>query len=411
MSEQQAASRFALVFIFLTMFIDTVGLGIIIPVAPKIIAQLTGLGMSGAARWGGWLQTAFAAMLFLFSPLIGNLSDRFGRKPILIISLLALGVDYFITGIAPTIWWLFIGRILSGVAGAAYTTANAFIADVSPPEKRAANFGLTGAAFGIGFVVGPAIGGLLGQYGLRLPFFAAAGLAVANALFGLIVMKESLPPEKRRKFELWRANPVGSLIALKRYPGVIAFVGIMVLMRIAHDANPVIWSYYVYLKFHWTTAQLGYAMAFLGIVMAFVFGFLTRIAIPKLGEHRAAYIGLFAGAIGFCGYGLATQGWQMYPWMLVWSLMGLAMPAINGIISQHVPATEQGELQGALSSVGGITSVVAPVILTTVFAYFTGPRAPVYFPGAAFVAAGLLLALAAILLTRIERTPVAQAAE
>ena len=411
MTEQQTASRFALVFIFMTMFIDTVGLGIIIPVAPRIIAELTGQGMSGAAKWGGWLQTSFAAMLFLFSPLIGNLSDRYGRKPILILSLLALGVDYLITGLAPTIGWLFIGRILSGIAGASYTTANAYIADVSPPEKRAANFGLTGAAFGIGFVVGPAIGGLLGQYGLRLPFFVSAGLAVANALFGLVVMKESLPPEKRRKFELWRANPVGSLIALKRYPAVLAFVGIMVLMRIAHDANPVIWSYYVYLKFHWTTAQLGYAMAFLGIVMAFVFGFLTRIAIPKLGEHRAAYIGLFAGAIGFAGYAFATQGWMMYPWMLVWCLMGLAMPSINGIISQHVPATEQGELQGALASVGGITSVVAPVLLTSVFAYFTAADAPVYFPGAAFLAAGLLLALAALLLLRIEREPVAQAAE
>jgi DHA1 family tetracycline resistance protein-like MFS transporter len=411
MSEQQTASRFALVFIFMTMFIDTVGLGIIIPVAPRIIAELTGQGMSGAAKWGGWLQTAFAAMLFLFSPLMGNLSDRFGRKPILIVSLLALGVDYLITGLAPTIGWLFIGRVLSGIAGASYTTANAYIADVSPPEKRAANFGLTGAAFGIGFVVGPAIGGLLGQYGLRLPFFVSAGLAVANALFGFVVMKESLPPDKRRKFELWRANPVGSLIALKRYPAVFALVGIMVLMRIAHDANPVIWSYYVYLKFHWTTAQLGYAMAFLGIVMAFVFGFLTRIAIPKLGEHRAAYIGLFAGAVGFAGYAFATQGWMMYPWMLLWCLMGLAMPAINGIISLHVPATEQGELQGALASVGGMTSVVAPVLLTSVFAYFTAADTPVYFPGAAFLAAGLLLGLAALLLLRIEREPVAQAAE
>jgi DHA1 family tetracycline resistance protein-like MFS transporter len=395
----------------MTMFIDTVGLGIIIPVAPRIIAELTGQGMSGAAKWGGWLQTAFAAMLFLFSPLMGNLSDRFGRKPILIVSLLALGVDYLITGLAPTIGWLFIGRVLSGIAGASYTTANAYIADVSPPEKRAANFGLTGAAFGIGFVVGPAIGGLLGQYGLRLPFFVSAGLAVANALFGFVVMKESLPPDKRRKFELWRANPVGSLIALKRYPAVFALVGIMVLMRIAHDANPVIWSYYVYLKFHWTTAQLGYAMAFLGIVMAFVFGFLTRIAIPKLGEHRAAYIGLFAGAVGFAGYAFATQGWMMYPWMLLWCLMGLAMPAINGIISLHVPATEQGELQGALASVGGMTSVVAPVLLTSVFAYFTAADTPVYFPGAAFLAAGLLLGLAALLLLRIEREPVAQAAE
>jgi MFS transporter, DHA1 family, tetracycline resistance protein len=410
MTEQQT-SRFALIFIFMTMFIDTVGLGIIIPVAPKIIAELTGpypnnaAAMSASAAWGGWLQTAFAGMLFLFSPLIGNLSDRFGRKPILIASLLFLGFDYFITGIAPTIWWLFISRILSGIAGAAYTTANAFIADVSPPEKRAANFGLTGAAFGIGFVVGPAIGGLLGQFGPRIPFFAAAALAVANAFFGLLVMKESLPPAKRRKFEFWRANPVGSLVALGRYPMVLAFVGIMILMRLAHDANPVIWSYYVYLKFHWTTAQLGYALAFLGIVMAFVFGFLTRIAIPKLGEHRAAYIGLMAGAIGFAGYAFASEGWQMYPWMLVWSLMGLAMPSINGIISKHVPATEQGELQGALASVGGITSIFAPVLLTSVFSYFTSAKAPIYFPGAAFLTAGLMLALAAVLLGRIEREP------
>src|ERR1700743_295287 len=251
MTGQQTASRFALIFIFMTMFVDTVGLGIIIPVIPQIIAELTGpysthaAAMSAAAAWGGWLQTAFAGMLFLFSPLIGNLSDRFGRKPVLIIALLAFGVDNLIIGFAPTIGWLFVGRILCGIAGASYTTANAFIADVSPPEKRAANFGLTGAAFGIGFVVGPAIGGLLGQYGVRIPFFAAAGLAVANALFGLLVMKESLPPEKRRKFEFWRANPVGSLMALRRYPMVLGFVAVLILGRLAHDANPVIWSYYV----------------------------------------------------------------------------------------------------------------------------------------------------------------------
>lgn len=402
-------SRLALVFIFITMFVDTVGLGIIIPVAPRIIAELTGpyssyaASMSASAWWGGWLQTAFAGMLFLFSPLIGNLSDRFGRKPILIVSLLMLGVDNLITGLAPTIGWLFIGRVLTGIAGASYTTANAYIADVSPPEKRAANFGLTGAAFGIGFVVGPAIGGILGQYGPRIPFFAAAGLAVLNALFGLLVMKESLPVEKRRSFELWRANPVGSLIALRRYSGVLVFIPVLILMRLAHDANPVIWSYYVYLKFHWTTAQLGWAMAFLGIVIAVVYGFLTRLIIPKLGEHRAAYIGLMLGAVGFAGYAIATQGWMMYPWMLVWSLMGLANPAINGIISKHVPGNEQGELQGALASIGGITSFVAPALLSNVFAYFTASDAPIYFPGAAFLAAGLMLALAAILFGRAER--------
>lgn len=431
--DQPRTSRYALAFIFITMFVDTMGLGITIPVAPRIIAELTGpyasnaAAMSASAWYGGLLQTAFSGMLFLFSPLIGNLSDRFGRRPVLIVSLVALGIDYLITGLAPTIAWLFIGRILSGIAGAAYTTANAYIADVSPPEKRAANFGLVGAAFGIGFVVGPALGGLIGQYGTRLPFFVAAGLAVANALFGLFVLKESLPPEKRRKFEFWRANPVGSLIALQRYPAVLGFVAVLVLMRLAHDANPTIWSYYVYLKFHWTTAQLGLALAFLGIVMAFVFGFLTRIAIPRLGEHRAAYIGLFSGAIGFTGYAFATEGWMMYPWMLVWSLMGLAMPSINSIISKHVPHNEQGELQGALASVGGVTSIVAPVLLTNVFAFFTGTPfsirlghlvlvknlyAPVYFAGAAFLAAGLMLALAALLLMRVERNqPVALAAE
>lgn len=399
-------NRLALTFIFITMFLDTMGLGIIIPVTPRLIAELTGhpgtsaMSMSAAAWWGGWLATAFSGMLFLFSPLIGNLSDRFGRRPVLITSVLALGVDYLITGLAPTIWWLFVGRILSGIAGAAYTTANAYIADVTPPEKRAANFGLVGAAFGIGFVVGPAIGGLLGEFSTRLPFFVAAGLSVANGLFGLLVLKESLPPQRRRKFELWRANPLGALLAIRRHSAVLGFVGVFVMMRLAHDANPSIWSYYVYLKFHWTPHDVGVSLAFLGIVMAGVFGFLTRILIPKLGEARAAYIGLTCGAIGFAGYAFSTQGWMMYPWMLVWSMMGLAMPAINGIISKQVPANEQGEVQGALASVGGVTSVVAPVILTNVFAYFTRAGAPVYFPGAAFLAAGLMLAFAALLLTR-----------
>jgi DHA1 family tetracycline resistance protein-like MFS transporter len=401
-----STNRLALVFIFITMLVDTIGLGIIIPVIPKIIGTLTGpypsyaATMSASAWWGGWLQTAFAGMLFLFSPLIGNLSDRIGRKPVLIIALLAFGVDNVITGFAPTIWWLFVGRILTGIAGASYTTANAYIADVSPPEKRAANFGLVGAAFGVGFVIGPALGGLIGQYGVRLPFFVAAALAVANALFGLIVMKESLPRESRRKFEWWRANPIGSLVALRRYPGVMGFIVILVLMRIAHDANPTIWSYYVYIKFHWSTAQLGLALAFLGIVMAFVFGFVTRWAIPKLGEVRAAYIGLLCGAVGFAGYAFATQGWMMYPWMLVWSLMALAMPSINAIMSKEVAHNEQGELQGALSSVGGLTSALAPPLLTNIFWFFTAKNAPVYFPGAAFLTAGLLLALAALLLTR-----------
>ncbi len=247
-----SASRHALAFIFITMLVDTIGLGIIIPVTPKLIVELTGGGMSEAARWGGWLFFVYALMQFLCAPAIGGLSDRFGRRPVLILALAMLGVDYLITAMAPTIFWLFIGRFLSGVAGAAYPTANAYIADVSPPEKRAANFGLVGAAFGVGFVIGPAIGGLLGQYGARLPFYVSAGIAFANALYGFIVLKESLPRESRRKFELWRANPLGALVALRRFPAMLGLFGVTVLMRLAHDANPVLWTFYTMLKFHWS---------------------------------------------------------------------------------------------------------------------------------------------------------------
>jgi DHA1 family tetracycline resistance protein-like MFS transporter len=404
-------NRWALAFIFVTMFVDTIGLGMVIPVTPSIISDLTGEGMSGAARYGGWLMFAFASMLFLCSPVIGNLSDRFGRRPVLIASLLAIGVDYTITGLAPTIGWLFVGRILSGMAGAAYTTANAYIADVSPPEQRAANFGLVGAAFGIGFVVGPALGGLLGHINDRLPFFAAAGLAVANAGFGFFVLKESLAPEHRRAFDWRRANALGALAAIRNYPAVFGLVGVLILMRLAHDANPAIWSFYVYLKFNWTKLDVGFAMAFMGLAIALVYGVLTRIAIPRLGEMRAAYAGLLCGALGFAGYAFATAGWQMYGWMLVWSLMGLAMPSLNAIMSKQVPANAQGELQGALSSIAGLTSVAAPPLMTNVFAYFTGADAPVYFPGSAFLAAGLMLALAALLLMRARHTPAAEPAE
>jgi DHA1 family tetracycline resistance protein-like MFS transporter len=401
---EQQAGRHALIFIFITMLVDTIGLGIIIPVTPQLIEQLTGDGMSGAARWGGWLFFVFALMQFLCSPLIGNLSDRFGRRPVLITSLAMLGVDYLITGLAPTIAWLFLGRFLSGIAGAAYTTANAYIADVSPPEKRAANFGLVGAAFGIGFVVGPAVGGLLGQYGSRVPFYVSAGFAFANALYGLIVLKESLPRGRRRAFELWRANPLGALIALKRFPLLIGMFGVVVLMRLGHDANPVIWTYYTMLKFNWSSAQVGYSLMAVGAMLALVFSFLTRIVIPRLGETRSAYLGLTCGAIGFFGYAFATEGWMLYGWMAVWVLMGLVMPSLNAIMSKEVGPSEQGELQGALASLGGLTSVAAPPILSNLFGYFTSSAAPIYFPGAAFFAAAVFTLLAALLLATTHRT-------
>jgi DHA1 family tetracycline resistance protein-like MFS transporter len=394
-------NRLALTFIFITAFVDSIGFGIIIPVLPLVIAELTGEGMAAAADYGGWLGFAFAGMLFLFAPLIGNLSDRFGRRPVLITSLLALGVDYVITGFAPTIGWLFAGRILAGIAGASFTTANAYIADVSPPEERAANFGLVGAAFSLGFIAGPVIGGLLGEFGSRVPFFVSAGLSVANALFGLLVLKESLPQESRRAFDWRRVNPLSTLVALRRFPIVFGMIGIFVLMRLAHDANPAVFTYYVMFKFDWGSREVGYSMMFVGLCMAVVYGGLTRVVIPKIGERRSAYLGLLCGAIGFTGYAFASEGWMIYAWMLIWSLMGFAMPALNAIMSEQVGPSEQGELQGALAGVGGLTSVVAPPLLTHIFSYFSSADAPVYFPGAAFLTAGFLMAIAALLLTRV----------
>ncbi len=409
---QPFASRYALAFIFITMLVDSIGLGLIIPVAPKIIAQLTHEDMSGAARWGGWLYFVFALMQFLCAPLIGNLSDRFGRRPVLIASLLALGVDYAITGLAPTIAWLFIGRFLSGIAGASYTTAYAYIADITPPEKRAASFGLTGAAFSVGFILGPALGGLLGQADPRIPFFAAAGLSLLNAGFGLFVLKESLAPEDRRAFEPWRANPVGALAALRRFPGILTLCIVVVLMRLAHDSNPAVFSYYVMFKFHWTPQLVGYALMAVGALMAVVYGGLVRLVIPKIGETAAVYLGLVCGAIGFGGYAFATESWEMFAWMVPFALMGFVMPALNAIMSKMVGPTEQGELQGALACIGSLTSIAAPPLLTNLFAYFSSGRAPVYFPGAAFFAASVFLVLAALVFTQIRvQSPALQPAQ
>ena len=417
--------KHALVFIFITIFIDVTGLGIIIPVAPKLIAGLAHVGLSDAARYGGWLFFVYAGMQFLFAPVIGNLSDRFGRRPVLIVSLVAIGIDYLITGFAPTIAWLFVARFLSGMAGASYTTASAYIADVSPPEKRAANFGLVGAAFGLGFIVGPAIGGIIGQYGVRLPFFVSAALAFANAAYGFLILAESLPEERRRKFEIWRANPLGALMALRRFPYVLGLCGVIVLMRVAHDASPATWTYYTMLKFHWTTADVGYSLMAVGAVTAISYGGLTRLIIPRIGEVRAVYVGLAGGALAFAGFAFATAGWMMYAWMLLFALASLAMPALTAIMSKEVGPSEQGELQGAIASVGSLTAVGAPLLMSYLFAFSTSSGPPLfhfpvngtmfvfnrpYFPGAAFAAASLCLVAAAAAFACVKPEPAAVAA-
>jgi DHA1 family tetracycline resistance protein-like MFS transporter len=384
------ASRYALAFIFITMLVDTIGLGIIIPVTPAIIRQLTGEQLSGAAGWGGWLMFVYALMQFLCAPAIGNLSDRFGRRPVLILSLLALAVDYAITGLASSIAFLFFARFLSGAAGAAYPTVNAYIADVSPPEKRAANFGLTGAAFGIGFILGPGLGGFIGDHwGARAPFFAAATIALANALFGLLVLKESLPPERRRKFEMWRANPLGALKALRRYPMMFGLLGVSVLAQLAHDALPATWTYYTMLKFNWGPGDVAISLMIVGALTTVSFGVLPRLVVPRIGETNSVYVGLLCASLGYAGYAFSGSPLVLYAWMVVWSLGGVGGPALSAIMSKQVAANEQGELMGARASLDSITSIIAPLLLTNLFAYFTSGHAPLYFAGASFLAAAL----------------------
>jgi DHA1 family tetracycline resistance protein-like MFS transporter len=343
-------------------------------------------------------------MQFLCAPLIGNLSDRFGRRPVLILSLAMLGVDYLITGFAPTIAWLFVGRVLSGVAGAAYPTANAYIADISPPEKRAANFGLVGAAFGVGFVLGPALGGFVGEhFGLRAPFFVAAGFSFANALFGLFVLNESLPPERRRNFELWRANPLGSLMALGRFPYLALLLAVLVLVQFAHDSLPSTWTYYTMLKFGWGPGDVAWSLVAVGVLTAFSFAVLPRLVVPRLGERGAVYLGFLFGTVAYFGYAFATQAWMFYAWMIPFTLGGVGGPALNAIMSHSVPPTEQGELQGASSSITSLTSVIAMWAMPTLFAWFTGKDAPIYFPGASFFAAAICELGALLLFARAMR--------
>jgi DHA1 family tetracycline resistance protein-like MFS transporter len=393
------------------MLVDTIGLGLIIPVTPAIIKELTGDTLSAAAGWGGWLMFVFALMQFLCAPLIGNLSDRYGRRPVLIISLVVLAIDYAITGWAPTIWWLFLGRFLSGIAGATYPTVNAYIADVSPPEKRAANFGLTGAAFGVGFILGPALGGVIGQhFGPHAPFFFAAGIALLNALFGLVVLKESLPKAQRRAVDLSRANPLGALRSLGRFPMMYGLLAVGVLLQLAHDALPATWTYYTMLKFNWGPADVAWSLVGVGVTTAVSFAVLPRLVVPRLGESGAVYFGLFFAAAGYAVYAFAVAPWMLYAGMAVWALGGASGPALSAILSKAVPANEQGELMGARASLDSITSIVAPLMMTGLFKYFTSGHAFIYFAGASFLAAALFetggLALFAVTRPHTKTAPV-----
>lgn len=387
----------ALGFIFITILIDVIGLGIIIPVVPKLIQQLTGEGLSRAAIYSGWLTFAYAAAQFCFAPVVGGLSDKLGRRPVLLAALLGLGLDYVFLSFAPTLAWLFVGRVVAGITGASFTTATAYIADISTPEKRAQNFGMVGAAFGIGFIIGPAIGGLLAGYGARVPFMAAAGLSLCNFLYGYFVLPESLTPDKRRPFQWRRANPVASLLRLGKYPATLGLVAALVLLYLAGSATQSVWTFYTMLKFGWTERLVGISLAVVGLCTGLVQGGLVRVAIPKLGAARAIVIGLLCYTVGFVLFAFASQGWLMLVFIAPYCLGGIAGPALQSTISGQVSATEQGELQGALTSLISVTGVVGPLMMSYLFGEFTRKGAPVYFPGAPFVL-GAVLALGSVAL-------------
>jgi len=395
----------AVPFILITILIDMLGIGLIIPVLPKLVTTMYGATLSEGSTVFGWFVASYALMQFLFSPVLGNLSDTFGRRPIILFSLLGTGIDYLLMAFAPSLGWLFAGRIISGITGANITAANAYIADVSPPEERAKNFGMIGACFGIGFIVGPALGGLLGRYGLRVPFMAAAALTLCNALYGFFVLPESHAKEHRRPFDWSRANPLGSLGALTTHPVVLGLTATIALERLAHDSLPSTWVLYTTYRFNWTELDNGLSLALVGLMYAIVSGGLTGLLVGKLGERRALIMGLLIGSVTFLMYGLATQGWMMYAFIVVGSLGGIAMPAIQSLITRMTPATEQGAVQGALTSINSIAAIVGPLMATGLFGYFTSAAAPVHMPGAAFLAASLLVAIGAGLAIRSARLP------
>ncbi len=398
------ASNGAFLFLFIAVLVDSIGFGIILPVLPQLIMQLTGVGIDRAAGYGGWLAFVYALMQFFCAPVLGNLSDHFGRRPVLLFALFALGCDYLIMGFAPVLGWLFIGRAVAGVAGASFTPAYAYVADITAPSQRAQKFGLMGAAFGIGFIVGPAIGGLLGGLGARAPFFAAGCIALANTTFGYFALPESLPPASRRAFHWARANPLGTLAQMRRYPTVLLMLGAVFLWQLGHQVLPSTWAFFTISKFHWSSAEVGWSLAWVGTVMAVAQGVLTGVLIPWIGgERRAAVAGMLAAIVAYLGYAFATQGWMMYVVSLTTFIFALTYPSMNALASQLIPGDAQGELQGAIACLYSLSAILGPPLMTQVFGYFSGPRAPLHFPGAAFLTAAVLTAACALLFVKALR--------
>ena len=375
----------AIGFIFVTILLDVIGFGIIIPVMPDLIAQLKNVPTNNAATYGSWLMSAYALTQFVFAPIIGGLSDQYGRRKILLISLFGFAIDYIFLALAPTYEWLFVGRIIAGITGASITTASAYISDVSTNETRAKNFGMLGAAFGLGFIIGPVIGGVLGKFGLRVPFYGAAILCALNWLYGYFVLPESLPQENRRPFDIKRSNPLGSFKQMKKYPAIGGLLVAVFLLYMASHAVQSHWSYFGKYRFNWDEPTIGLSLGAVGLLVVVVQGGLIRFINPRLGNEKSVYIGMLLYTIGLVLFAFANQSWMMFVFLIPYCLGGIAGPALQALMAGKVPPNAQGELQGIITSIMSLTAIFGPPIMNNLFFFFTSNKAPVHFPGAAFL--------------------------
>lgn len=393
----------ALIFIFITVMLDMLALGMIVPVLAPLVATFLGGDTARAASVYGLFGTVWALMQFVASPVLGALSDRYGRRPVILLSNLGLGLDYVVMALAPSLSWLFVGRVLSGITAASVPTAGAYIADVTPPERRAGGFGLIGAAFGIGFILGPAVGGVLGALDPRLPFWVAAALSLVNFFYGLLVLPESLPPERRAPFAWRSAHPLGALAFLRAQPLVLGLAIVVFLGRIAHDVLPSTFVLFAGYRYGWDQRAMGFFLAGVGVTTMIVSGGLVQPVVRRIGERRALLLGLVSGAAGFAIYAFGSTSTAALIALPIMGLWGLAGPAAQALMTREVAPSEQGRLQGALSSISGVGGLIGPALFTLTFAYFIGGEAPVLFPGAPFLLAALLMAASIVLAWRVTR--------
>lgn len=401
--------RLPVVFIFVNVVLDSMGIGIIMPVLPDLIQEVGNVDLSQAALWGGLLTVVFAINQFIFSPTLGGLSDAYGRRPVLLVALFVMAVDYIIMGLAQTLWLLFIGRFIGGITAATQSTAAAYMADISAPEEKAKNFGLLGAAFGVGFVLGPMIGGLLAEYGSRAPFFAAATIAFANMLFGYFVLPESLAKPARRKFEWKRANPFGAFMQMKKLPAMMPMLMVFLLLSIAFFVYPSVWAFFGRAQFNWDARMVGLSLAAYGLGIVIIQGGIIRPILQRFGEKRTALFGMCIHLLSFLVYPFMTETWHVFAFMPISVFSAVAVPALQGLMSNSVAKNAQGELQGVMSSLTALATIISPFVMTRAFSHFTSDSAPFYLPSAPFILSAMAVITALLIFSRWRPSPVSAA--